>query len=108
MQRRLYRQFQQGLAKLDERLANAEAYVARNINIKGNGFLHLDDWKGNSGHPKWMKNVLIPRTKQSRARVEKLIERVDDKEKQMRLAKRRKNRVHESADRTAADPCDAM
>lgn len=39
------------LAKIDERLANVEAYLARGEYVEGMAFLHFDDWRGKSGHP---------------------------------------------------------
>jgi hypothetical protein len=55
------RKIEQQLARIEERLANAEEYLARNVNVEGKSFLHFDDWCGKSGHPLWMKNVMIPR-----------------------------------------------
>ena len=61
---------------------NAEKYLAKGENIEGSGFLHLDDWVGHSGHPKWVKNVLIPRLKKRIAAAEKTIEKISQKEKE--------------------------
>ena len=54
------RKIQEQLEMLDKRLAAAEHYVARNVNIESSDFLHLADWQGRSDHPLWMKNVMIP------------------------------------------------
>jgi hypothetical protein len=87
------RKIKENLGRIDQRLANAEAYLARNVNIEGTSWLHLGDWNGNSGHPLWMKNVMIPRTKQARARLEKLLDRIVTKDKDKRVSKlRRKSR----------------
>ena len=40
----------------EQALENAKKYIEKGINVEGTGFLHLDDWNGNSGHPKWVKN----------------------------------------------------
>lgn len=43
-----------------EALENAKKYLEKGVNVEGTAFVHLDDWNGNSGHPKWVKNKLIP------------------------------------------------
>lgn len=83
------RRIEEELAKIDERLANAEAYLARGVNVEGTAFLHFDDWKGNSGHPKWMENFMIPATKRGRAKKEKALERIANKEREKRIEGRR-------------------
>jgi hypothetical protein len=88
------RKIKENLEQIDKRLANAEAYLARNVNVEGSSWLHLDDWNGNSGHPLWMQNVMIPRTKQARARLEKLLERIVTKEKDKRIGERRRKMLH--------------
>ena len=45
------RKIQERLEAIDQRLANAEDYVAKGENVEGSAFLHFDDWKGKSGHP---------------------------------------------------------
>ncbi len=85
------RQIEESLEKIDERLQNANAYVARNVNVRGSSFLHFADWSGKSGHPLWMKNVVIPRTLGARTRLEKTLSAIENKrnEKSVTLRKRR-------------------
>jgi hypothetical protein len=66
-------------------LANAEKYVENGVNIEGDGQFHFDDWAGNSGHPLWMKNKLIPTTKMQIAKEEKKLRKFQDKEKDKRI-----------------------
>src|SRR5436190_664063 len=39
------KQIEEQLLKIEERLANAEEYVARNINVEGRSFLHHEVWR---------------------------------------------------------------
>ena len=78
---------------MEENLRNAEKYVVRNENVESSGFLHFRDWKGNSGHPAWMKNVMIPKTTQALARKEKALERIAAKSREMKSQKRRKKKA---------------
>lgn len=82
------RQIQNRIEEFDQRLANAEAYLSRGENIEGTGFLHFDDWKGNSGHPLWIRNVMIPRTTKKRAQLERTLESIAEKERQIRRDRR--------------------
>ena len=84
------RKIEQQLEAVEKRLANAEAYIAQNVNVEGSSFLHFDDWKGRSGHPLWMKNFMIPATKRGRARKEKALERIRMENKNKRLKRRRR------------------
>ncbi len=74
---------------IDKRLANAAAYLAKDINVEGRAFLHFDDWRGNSGHPLWMKNFMIPATKRGRARLEKALDRITNQQREKRIQRRR-------------------
>jgi hypothetical protein len=85
-------QIGQQLARIEQRLANAEAYAARGVNVEGSAFLHFDDWKGNSGHPLWMKNFMMPATKRGRAKKEKALDRITNEEREKRLQQRRSRR----------------
>ncbi|GMW02341.1 MAG: hypothetical protein AMXMBFR84_34770 [Candidatus Hydrogenedentota bacterium] len=77
---------------IDRRLANAESYLAQGVNIEGQDALfHLDDWSGNSGHPLWMKNHMIPVTERYKARKLKALESIDAKDKAKRIALRKKS-----------------
>ena len=82
-------QIERQLELIDKRLANAAAYVASGVNVEGTKFLHLDDWRGKSGHPKWMRNHMIPATKRGRAKKEKALERMKNKERKRVLQQRR-------------------
>ena len=84
------RLIEEQLASIDRDLAHAEAYVEQNVNVRGKSWLHLDDWKGKSGHPLWMKNHMIPTLAKARVRTEKTMERIDLKDKKKELAIRRR------------------
>ncbi|MBI1784894.1 hypothetical protein HYR69_07105 [Candidatus Sumerlaeota bacterium] len=79
------------IQKFEKSLAAAEEYVVRDTNVEGKAAYHLDDWNGRSGHPLWMKNLMIPRTKQARARAEKALEKIYRKDKEK--AHNRRNRA---------------
>jgi hypothetical protein len=78
------------LEMIEKRLANAEEYVGRNVNVEGASWLHLDDWNGKSGHPSWMRNFMIPALKKSRAKKEKALEGIHRKAKDKNLTKRKR------------------
>jgi hypothetical protein len=86
------RQIEEQLKMIERRLANAEAYVARGVNVEGSAFLHFDDWHGNSGHPLWMKSFMIPATERVRANKEKALENIANKERERSLKERRSRR----------------
>jgi hypothetical protein len=94
------RRIEEQLEVIEQRLANAEDYVARNENVEGKSFLHFDDWKGKSGHPLWMKNFMIPTTKKARAKKEKALDAIDRKNKDKSLRRRRQSCEHESTCRS--------
>ena len=73
---------QEQLKKIEERLRNAEEYVAQNENVESSSFLHFKDWEGKSGHPLWMKNFMIPAAKRARAVKERALERIIVKKKE--------------------------
>jgi hypothetical protein len=75
---------------VEKRLANAEEYVARNVNVEGLSWLHLGDWLGKSGHPSWMKNFAIPTMMKHRTRKEKALKSIDQKAKEKELARRKR------------------
>src|SRR5437773_593408 len=75
---------------IEERLLNAEEYVARNVNVEGSSWLHFGDWRGNSGHPLWMKNFMIPTMMKLRARKEKALDTIDDRAKGKGLVRPRR------------------
>jgi len=39
------RKIKEQLTGIEESLANAEAYVAQNINVEGSSWLHFGDWR---------------------------------------------------------------
>ncbi len=85
------RKIEEQLEKIENRLADATEYVAKNVNVEGSSFLHFDDWKGRSGHPLWMKSFMIPATKKGRTRKEKALERIsrENRDKSLRQRRRR-------------------
>src|SRR4051794_10498756 len=80
---------QQQLRRIEQRLRNAGAYVARGENVESSWFLHLRDWEGKSGHPLWMKNFMIPATTRFRSRKEKALERIIAMKKEKRIQRRK-------------------
>jgi hypothetical protein len=87
--KRKRRTIEESLDSIDRRLADADGYVERDVNVEGRSFLHFGDWRGQSGHPKWMKNVMIPALRRGRARKEKILEQLDNRAKDKRLRTRR-------------------
>jgi hypothetical protein len=83
-------QIEERLRMIEERLSNAEEYIAKGVNVEGLSFLHLGDWHGKSGHPLWMKNYLIPSTLKQRARTERKLEGIVIKEKAKVISMRRR------------------
>jgi hypothetical protein len=83
---------QKRLEMIETRLSNAEHYLALQVNIEGSAFLHLDDWRGKSGHPLWVRNFMIPTTQKYRARTEIILDEIDKKAKQKALALRRRRK----------------
>ena len=83
------RKIDEQIGMLDRRLAAAEEYVSRNVNVRAfPGWLHLSDWKGKSGHPLWMKSHVIPSTKRVLANKERALKRIATKGKEKELAER--------------------
>lgn len=81
------------LEAIERHLADAEEYVALNVNVEGTAFLHFDDWRGKSGHPLWVKNFMMPSTLKRRARKEQALKKIDDKAKDMILSRRKRHRA---------------
>ena len=77
------------LEMIEKRLANAQEYLARNVNIEGSPWLHFDDFRGQSGHPSWIRNFMMPTMKKLRARKEKALRSIDRKTKDKNLTKRK-------------------
>jgi hypothetical protein len=89
------RKIKQQIEMLDQSLAAAGEYVARNVNVRGfPSWLKLSDWKGKTGHPLWMKNHMIPSTKRSRTEKERALETIATKSKKRQIKERRGNVAH--------------
>ena len=86
------RKIREQLEIIEKRLANAEAYVAKGVNVEGSSWLHFGDWNGKSGHPLWMENFMIPAAKRGLARKEKALKTILNKEREMRVKQRKKQR----------------
>jgi len=84
------RRIEEQLRSSERRLSNAEEYVEKGVNVEGSAWLHLDDYRGKSGHPLWMKNHMIPRTLKALAKKERILEALDSKAKDTELANRRR------------------
>lgn len=67
------------LAQLQKSLSNAEKYLEKGENIEGLSWFHFDDWRGNSGHPDWVRNKMIPATKRMIIKAEKQLENIEKK-----------------------------
>jgi hypothetical protein len=89
------RKIKEQIEMLDQHLAAANEYVARNVNIRGMAsWLHLGDWKGKSGHPLWVKNHMIPSTQKSQAGKVRALEKIATKAKAKRLKERKRKDAH--------------
>jgi hypothetical protein len=96
MSQKKRQQIEERLKRLETCLANAEEYVARNVNVEGRSWFHDGDWQGKSGHPSWMKNFMIPTLLRSRSRKEKMLLRLDNKAKDRMLTMRKRRGVFEA------------
>ncbi len=89
------RKIKEQIKVLDQRLAAAGEYVARNVNVRGfPSWLKLSDWKGKTGHPLWMKSHMIPTTQKSRVGKERALEKIATKTKDLQLKERRRKDAH--------------
>jgi hypothetical protein len=89
------RKIKEQIELLDQHLAAAQEYVARNEKVRGTAsWLQMGDWKGKSGHPLWMKNHMIPSTQRSRAEKVRTLEKLATKAREKRLKERRRNNAH--------------
>lgn len=86
------RAIKEELEVFDANLAAAVNYLAQGKNIEGKTAFHLDDWNGKSGHPLWMKNVMIPRTRKLRIQKEKALEKIVQKERALEVSPKRNPR----------------
>lgn len=84
------RKIQEQIQTLERHLAAAEDYVARKANVRSVSAFHLGDWKGNSGHPLWMKNHMIPTTQRTLAEKERILDRIDSKTKAKQIKQQRR------------------
>jgi hypothetical protein len=90
MDDRKKRTIEEQLEIIEERLANAEKHVARNVNVEGSSGPHFGDWQGKSGHPSWMRNHMIPTTMKVRARKERALDNKENKAKDKGLTRRKR------------------
>ena len=90
---RKMRQIEEILEKIDEHLENAQEYVAKDVNVRGTSFKHFKDWKGKSGHPLWMKNVMIPRSLKGRGRKERALRTIENKVRGKQLTMRKRHHI---------------
>ena len=82
-------QIYEQLKTIDQRLAAAQQYVARNRNVRSSSYIHFSDWNGNSGHPLWMANVMMPTLMRARDQREKRLRAIVRKAKDRRLTERK-------------------
>ncbi len=80
------KKIQEQIEHLRRNLENAERYLERGENVESVSFLHFADWRGNSGHPDWIRNKMIPTTKRAIARKEDILERMNHLDSQAELA----------------------
>lgn len=90
------KQIKKRIEKIDERLANAEQYLARNVNVESSSFCHFSDWEGKSGHPLWMRNFMIPATMKARGKNAKALTTIAQRAKDKRVTERRRREKHEA------------
>lgn len=104
MSRKKRKKIEERITMIEKNLVNAAAYVAKGVNIEVFAELHFGDWRGNSGHPVWMKNVMIPRSIKWREKLEKTLLKIDDKAKDKKLTMRKRRAATsigmDDADRT--------
>ncbi len=74
---------------LRKRLKNARTYLEKGEHVEGSAWLHMDDWRGRSGHPKWIANWMILNIKKVIADKEKGLERIATRTNKKKLAARR-------------------
>lgn len=72
--------------------------VSRNVNVRSSSWFHFSDWNGNSGHPLWMSNVMMPRLLKVSDQKEKNLRRIEIKAKEKSLTERKRHamRLHEA------------
>jgi hypothetical protein len=86
------RRIEERLESIGRDLANAAAYIEKGVNVRSSSPLHLLDWKGQSGHPLWMKNHMVPRNRKEQAKLETALERIAAREHDRRSHRRRPTR----------------
>jgi hypothetical protein len=79
-----------GVSAIEDRLDRAREYVARNVNVEGKKFLHIDDWQGRSGHPKWMKNFMIPTMMKRLTTKRRILKQYDNRTKDKKITLRKR------------------
>ena len=84
------RKIEEQLSKVEKHLANAQNYISKNVNVESSSFLHFSDWRGQSGHPAWMRNFMMPTVMKYRARKEKALRTLDAKAKGKKLTGRKR------------------
>jgi hypothetical protein len=94
MNRKKRQKIEEQIESIDKCLANAQEYLAQNVNVEGSSFLHFDDWRGKSGHPSWIRNFMIPAMMKGRTKKEKALKKIENKTKDKLLAKRKRRRVY--------------
>ena len=94
MSRKKVHVIEERLAQIEQRLVNANEYLARNVNVEGSSFLHFRDWEGKSGHPLWMRNFMIPKTMKARAHMESLLKSIERKHKDKNLTMRKRRKKY--------------
>jgi hypothetical protein len=76
------RKVREQLEYVERDLANAEAYLEQNVNVDSGSWLHLSDWRGQSGHPLWMKNHMIPSSKRWIVKKERALQTLNNKRRE--------------------------
>jgi hypothetical protein len=84
------RKIKEKIEKLEERLENAEAYLTRGVNVEGRAYLHMDDYRGKSGHPSWILSQMVPRVARRLARKQRALETIESKEREKKFTQRKK------------------
>lgn len=74
------------IERLEKNLEDSKSYVKKGENIYGDW---STDWKGKSGHPSWVKNIVIKCKEYSIKAWHRVIDDLEKKEKDKQLSQRR-------------------
>jgi hypothetical protein len=82
------RKIRRKIDTLETELAAGARYALRGVNRRAGPC--VQDWKGNTGHPLWMRNHMIPVKRRVRAQLDRALDTIATKERGRRLRARRR------------------